>query len=168
MLLFAGANVRRSAFKDYEGARSAAAHAAEALDGAVVLVVLGEQGQPERAGRAEVRFVPFQESPAALAQYYQAADVYLHAARADTFPTTVLESLACGTPVVASAVGGIPDQIVDGRDGLLVDPDEVTVRVLRMVTDSVVRAMRPLRAARLPTAISPTGGRLPSTSWRSS
>jgi glycosyltransferase involved in cell wall biosynthesis len=58
-----------------------------------------------------VRFVPFQESPAALAQYYQAADVCLHAARADTFPTTVLESLACGTPVVASAVGGIPEQV---------------------------------------------------------
>jgi glycosyltransferase involved in cell wall biosynthesis len=46
-----------------------------------------------------------------MAQAYQAADVYLHAARADTFPLTVLEALACGTPVVATATGGIPEQV---------------------------------------------------------
>ena len=43
--------------------------------------------------------------------YYQAVDVYVHAARADTFPNTVLEALACGKPVVATAVGGIPEQV---------------------------------------------------------
>jgi glycosyltransferase involved in cell wall biosynthesis len=46
-----------------------------------------------------------------VARYCQAADVYLHLARADTFPTTVIEALACGTPVVATAVGGIREQI---------------------------------------------------------
>ncbi len=36
---------------------------------------------------------------------------YILAARADTFPNTVLEALACGGPVIATSVGGIPDQI---------------------------------------------------------
>jgi glycosyltransferase involved in cell wall biosynthesis len=58
-----------------------------------------------------VRFVPFQRDFHVVAQYYQAADLYLHAAHADTFPNTVLEALACGTPVVATAVGGIPEQV---------------------------------------------------------
>ena len=68
--------------------------------------------------------LPFQKNPELVAAYYQAADIYLHAARADTFPNTVLEALACGTPVVATAVGGIPEQIVDGKTGFLTQPED--------------------------------------------
>lgn len=50
-------------------------------------------------------------SPEQMPEAYRAADVYLHAAREDTFPTTVLEALACGVPVVATRVGGIPEQV---------------------------------------------------------
>jgi glycosyltransferase involved in cell wall biosynthesis len=46
-----------------------------------------------------------------VARYYQAADVYAHAARAETFPNTILEALSTGAPVVATAVGGIPEQV---------------------------------------------------------
>ena len=86
----------------------------------VLFLALGQDGKGEGIGPAEVRFVPYQMDPAAVACYYQAADVYVHAARADTFPNTVLEALACGKPVVATAVGGIPEQIEDGRTGFLV------------------------------------------------
>jgi glycosyltransferase involved in cell wall biosynthesis len=55
--------------------------------------------------------VPFETRPQTAAAYYQAADVYIHAAKVDTFPNTVLEALACGTPVIATEVGGIPEQI---------------------------------------------------------
>jgi glycosyltransferase involved in cell wall biosynthesis len=44
-----------------------------------------------------------------VAKYYQAADLYIHAARAEVFGKTIAEALACGTPVVATAVGGIPE-----------------------------------------------------------
>ena len=77
----------------------------------LLFIALGDDAPPERLGAAEVRFVPYQKDPAVVATYYQAADIYLHAARADTFPNTVLEALACATPVIATAVGGIPEQV---------------------------------------------------------
>jgi glycosyltransferase involved in cell wall biosynthesis len=112
VLLFGASGLAGNSFKDYPTVREAAARAAELLpDRDVLLLALGSDGQSERSGRAVVRFVPLQDDPAELAQYYRAADLYLHAARAETFPLTVLEALACGTPVVATAVGGIPEQV---------------------------------------------------------
>jgi glycosyltransferase involved in cell wall biosynthesis len=51
-----------------------------------------------------------------------AADILLHPSRIDAFPGSVVEALAAGVPVVASAVGGIPEIIVDGVGGVLVEP----------------------------------------------
>ena len=51
---------------------------------------------------------PSSPNPGVVASYYQAADLYVHATLADTFPSTVIEALACGTPVVASDVGRSP------------------------------------------------------------
>jgi len=44
---------------------------------------------------------------------------------ADTSPQAVLESLAAGRPVIGSDIGGIPDFIEDGRNGLIVEPGSV-------------------------------------------
>jgi glycosyltransferase involved in cell wall biosynthesis len=51
---------------------------------------------------------------------FDALDVCLHPSRMDAFPTTLIEALAASTPVLASAVGGIPEIIDDGRTGTLV------------------------------------------------
>jgi len=59
-----------------------------------------------------------------LADAFCAADLYCITAMDDNFPTTVLESLSCGTPVVGFAVGGIPEQ-VSGGCGMLVAPRDV-------------------------------------------
>lgn len=63
--------------------------------------------------------LPFLRERAALAEAYAAADVCLFPSRAENYPLTVLESLASGTPVVAYAVGGIPEQIEPDRTGFL-------------------------------------------------
>jgi glycosyltransferase involved in cell wall biosynthesis len=112
VLLFIAHGIRPNIWKDYETMKTAMALVAEHLPGQDVrFIALGEDAPAERAGRAEVQFVAYQEDPHSVARYYQAADIYLHAARADTFPNTILEALACGTPVVATAVGGIPEQV---------------------------------------------------------
>lgn len=112
VILFSANSIRDNPWKDYRTLRAAVGLLGERLrDRPVLCIALGEDAPAERVGGAEIRFVPFQKEPDVVARYSQAADVYVHAARADTFPNAVLESLACGTPVVATAVGGIPEQL---------------------------------------------------------
>src|SRR5262249_25661532 len=117
LLFTANKWIRDSITKAYQTMRAAGAQAAEPLQGRRVLfLALGEDAPAERVGQAEIRFIPYQRAPAVVASYYQAADIYLHAAKVDTFPTTILEALACGTPVVATAVCGIPEQVKSFQD----------------------------------------------------
>lgn len=53
-----------------------------------------------------------------------AADVVALASLRESMPAVCLESLACGTPVVATPVGALPDLIEEGRTGFLSDPNE--------------------------------------------
>ena len=50
---------------------------------------------------------------------YSAADVFVIPSLMDNLPNTVLESIMCGTPVIGFPVGGIPEIIIDGENGLL-------------------------------------------------
>ena len=112
VLLCAGVGIRRSPWKDWPTMREAVDLVADRLhDQHVLFIALGDDAPAGRVGRAEIRFVPYQDDPKCVAPYYQAADVYVHPAKADTFPNVVLEALACGAPVVATAVGGIPEQV---------------------------------------------------------
>ena len=54
------------------------------------------------------------ESVEELAQYYSAADVFLNLTYEDTFPTTNIEALACGTPVITYRTGGSPEILGEG------------------------------------------------------
>lgn len=53
------------------------------------------------------------DSPEELAQFYSMSNVFLNLTYADTFPTTNLESLACGTPVITYKTGGSPEAVSD-------------------------------------------------------
>jgi D-inositol-3-phosphate glycosyltransferase len=79
------------------------------------------QEQAAALGIADVvRFLPPQR-PDRLAEHYRAADVVLVPSHSESFGLVALEAQACGTPVVAAAVGGLRTAVRDGVSGVLVD-----------------------------------------------
>ena len=57
---------------------------------------------------------------------YASADVFVHATRYEGSSLVTLEAMAHGLPVIATRAGGIPDKVVDGVTGVLVDPGDTT------------------------------------------
>ncbi|MBU4556545.1 MAG: glycosyltransferase [Actinobacteria bacterium] len=111
-------------FKDTTSALAALPGVADALaDRRVLFVALGAGGTTPTDPR--VMHIPFTESPALVARYMQAADAYVHMALAETFGLATVEAQACGLPVVASAVGGIPETLLDGETGVLVPQQDL-------------------------------------------
>ena len=68
----------------------------------------------------QTHFVGFQRD---VAPYYEAIDVLLLPSANEGTPVSAIEALAAGRPVVATRVGGVPDVVRHGEDGLLAEPD---------------------------------------------
>lgn len=143
IVMFAANGVRQSIWKDYPIMREALRLVGEKASGRPLhFFAVGDTASTEQAGSVRIEFLPHRDS---MAECYQAADVYLHAARADTFPTTILEALSCGMPIVATDVGGIPEQIIEGQTGFLVlagDAHALAERlILLMNSPDLLRSM---------------------------
>ena len=73
----------------------------------------------------------------------RAADAALLPSRWENFPHAVVEAFSVGTPVVATAVGGVPEVVVDDENGLLVppaDPAALAAAIRRLAGDPALRA----------------------------
>jgi glycosyltransferase involved in cell wall biosynthesis len=80
--------------------------------------------------------------PAELPWWYRSAEVLACTPWYEPFGLTALEGMACGAPVVASAVGGLTDTVVDRVTGDLVpprDPDAIATAIRRLLADPVRR-----------------------------
>jgi len=70
------------------------------------------------------------------------ADVFVLSSRSEAMPMVVLEAMAAGLPIVATAVGGVPELVLDGETGLLVapdDPEALAVALSRLAEDPSLR-----------------------------
>jgi glycosyltransferase involved in cell wall biosynthesis len=79
-----------------------------------------EQQARRRGLENRVRFLPVRPQ-SELATVYSAADVLVLASSREGWPNVVLEAMACGTPVVATNVGGVPEIIGWSESGVLVE-----------------------------------------------
>jgi glycosyltransferase involved in cell wall biosynthesis len=153
VLLFVATSGRTNPYKDFATIRSAVARLSDEGAGAPIeLLVVGNPGPDEAlAGGGRIRQLPYCEPRSRLADFYRAADLYVHAAPEESFGLTVAEALACGTPVVAAAAGGISEVVEDGRTGLLVAagrPDALAAALRSLLDDPVRREQMGAAAAR--------------------
>jgi glycosyltransferase involved in cell wall biosynthesis len=133
------------------GRQKALGGALQALAGTpdVTLVVAGDG--PERAAlerrvselglAGRVRFLGSVPRETVL-RLFGAADASLLPSAWENFPHTVVESLAVGRPVIATAVGGVPEVVRDGENGLLVpsgDPVALADAIGRFFGDDALR-----------------------------
>jgi glycosyltransferase involved in cell wall biosynthesis len=97
----------------------------------VMLAIAGDgpdRAKLERRARklgldARVRFLGSVSREGVL-RLFRAADASVLSSRWENFPHTVVEALAVGSPVIATAVGGVPEVVHDGENGLLVAPGD--------------------------------------------
>lgn len=74
--------------------------------------------------------------------YFHSLDIYLNTSVHEGLPLSILEAMACGRPVVAPCVGGIPEIITNGEDGLLVksgDVAEFVAACLQLIRSDALR-----------------------------
>ncbi len=94
--------------------------------------------------------IPGRLSPAAIRDALRQADVLFMPSQWEACPYACLEAMAAGKPIVAAAVGGVPELLTDGADGCLVPPGDVDAYVaalLRLLAEPAL-AERIGRAAR--------------------
>lgn len=102
------------------------------------------------AGRPEIRWINAMLPVPEVAQLYSHAAVFVCPSIYEPFGLINLEAMACGTPVVASRVGGIPEVVVDGETGWLVEPADTAAlgQALRHALADPGRARRMGEAGR--------------------
>lgn len=85
----------------------------------------------EAAGLANLRFVGEVND---VGNWLAALDVFLYPSRHEGLGSVVLDAMAAGLPVVATAVGGIPEMVASGVNGLLCQPDDITGLIAAVLT----------------------------------
>lgn len=97
---------------------------AERLDADYQIVLVGTDDATVKQLPESIISIHRTENQRELAEIYAAADVFVNPTREDNFPTTNLESLACGTPVITFKTGGSPEAL-DETCGSVVPCDDV-------------------------------------------
>ncbi len=116
-----------------------------------ILLVICGAGPEETALRRLVREKGIEDmvrmagevEPERMNKWMQASDLFVLASHTEGMPNVVTEAMACGLPVVATAVGGLPGAIGDCDGALLVPPgrvDDLEKAIVKIINDNQLRA----------------------------
>lgn len=111
----------------------------------LVLFLIGSCGKQRTIGSHPVIHLGSMQREELMAAAYSAADFFIMPSLQDNLPNTVLESLACGTPVIGSDTGGIPEMVRSGETGWLFEtgrPESLGKAIERAMTDGNLAEMR--------------------------
>lgn len=88
------------------------------------------------------RHITWAGSRSDIARVLSALDLYVLPSLEESLPLSILEAMAAGCPIVATAVGGIPESVEDGRNGFLVPPAQpipLASAIVRVLSDESLR-----------------------------
>ncbi|MDM3850560.1 MAG: glycosyltransferase [Aphanizomenon gracile PMC627.10] len=87
----------------------------------ITLIIFGSGAIPEFNSQVTTLNLGHLSSPHLQSLAYSAADIFVMPSKIESFGLTALESMSCGTPVLAFRTGGIPDLVIHGETGWLAD-----------------------------------------------
>jgi glycosyltransferase involved in cell wall biosynthesis len=109
----------------------------------ITFLVLGDNFKTKRFGNdITLKSGGWMHDKNEIVKYYNASDLYIHLANAENFPTTILEAMHCGLPVIGSNIGGIPEQIVHGKTGFLFEnhqTSEIANKIIQLIRNPKLR-----------------------------
>jgi D-inositol-3-phosphate glycosyltransferase len=154
IIVYVGRMLPRKDIRNIVRALSALRQHESMKDTPTLLIVGGESVEPDPVATPEIgelqklaaelgvadrlRFIGKRQLEV-LRDYYSAADVAVTTPWYEPFGLTPLEAMACGRPVIGSAVGGITYTVKDGETGFLVpprDPEALAARLLQLLCQS--------------------------------
>jgi glycosyltransferase involved in cell wall biosynthesis len=106
-------------------------------DGRIAFICFGNPGHDAASCPVPIRSLGYLRDDADLAAAYGSADLFMLPSLEDNLPNTVLESMSCGTPVMALDVGGARDMVLEGHTGWLIPPADD-----RQLADALLRVLK--------------------------
>ena len=138
LLYVVSSELEKNPYKDFDTISSALEYCKKNImsNEKITFIALGSDGKNEINNNIRKIYIPFENDPNKISMYYNLADIYLHAARAENYPNVVMEALACGTPCVVTETGGVPEQIIEGKTGWVVpirDSQAMAEKILELI-----------------------------------
>lgn len=112
-------------------------------NGKLVILSFGHATPDIKSWELPVISLGYLSDEKAISSAYSAADLFILPSLEDNLPNMMLEAMSCGTPVIAFAVGGIPDVVINDVTGRLAEPfntKELSRHIIELAQDAVLRS----------------------------
>ncbi len=87
----------------------------------ILFLCIGGNKTDEQVNNNNIRYVEYIDNQELLAQYYSVSDIFLFTSLFENFPLTILEAMACGTPIVSFDVGGVKEVLTHKKNGYIAE-----------------------------------------------